>query len=580
MLAAIRPSQHPSPTTSVAGGGVVPEGAGHGTLRDDERRQDAAARPSEPYGDRAAAALGLALDTTSDAFLLLDDDGIVRVANGNAERALGRGGDPITGTPLLELLSGPAAAVIRPAIEAASRGSQHSIDFPSGNGHTWYVAHAYPAPGGTLLHLHDVTGRHNAEEGLGFLARAGKALTSVLEERRLTRVLGRLVVPYLADWCLIVLYERGREPRVTVAARSRVLRRRLLAVASQDEETDEEADALLAVPPGGETVMLRRADRPPAAASAGIWSLASSIVKVPLTHRADGVSGVLIFGRADARHCFRRTDMQLATALGSRVATVLDKVRLYEAQQRATRLRDDVLAIVAHDLRNPLHSIMLAASALAAPAAKPAAAEQTLNQAARKAIMSAADQMHRLVDDLLDAARLDADWGPRESVLVDVADLVKTSAQAFRWHAERGGVRLETIVHGRMRVEADAGRLTEAVANLLDNAVKFTPRGGTVTLTAEPVAEGIRISVADTGPGIDPETMPRLFDRFWQARKNGRAGAGLGLFIAHRIVEGHGGRLTAESVLGKGSVFRIVLPTRLPARRAAGARRGTRSDRP
>ena len=100
----------------------------------------------------------------------------------------------------------------------------------------------------------------------------------------------------------------------------------------------------------------------------------------------------------------------------------------------------------------------------------------------------------------------------------------------------------------------------EAIGNLLDNAIKFTGRGGSITLSAERMPHGVRVSVTDTGSGIDAEMLHHLFDRFWQARHSGRGGSGLGLFITRRIVEGHGGRIWAESTVGKGSAFHIAMP--------------------
>jgi PAS domain S-box-containing protein len=535
----------------------------------DQPQATATERAGESEGQRAATALGRALDSSPDTFLLLDEQGIVRTANANAARLCGRAEESLVGRPFLDLLPDSAAEVVRPAMDSAVGGSQRSADFRMHDGHRWCVAHVYPTPRGILVHLHDVTTRHHGEDGLAFLAQAGKALGPVVDERRLCRVLGRLTVPYLADWSLLVLHGRGRPSRLAVAARSRTLRRRLLALAEK-EQAGERASALLWAPARGAPQVHRRPPGTPDGPAGGLWSLAASVMTAPLVRHDEGVVGTLVLGRSDERRSFGRADARSITALASRAAIVLERIRLREAEQRATRLRDDVLAIVAHDLRNPLNTIMLAATALATRLGD----DQRLHETARQTIVTASDQMHRLVEDLLDAAQLEAGGGLRERTAVDIGELVETSAQAFRWRAAQRGVRLvtEPLTERRVRVQADAGRLTEALANLLDNAVKFTPSGGTVTLRAERVAEGVQLSVADTGPGIAPAAIPRLFDRFWQARASGRANAGLGLFIARRIVEGHGGRLTAESELGKGSVFRIVLPTRSAARGAVGRR--------
>ena len=538
------------------------------------------ALPAQSVGvgeDAGATALGLALDATPDVYVLLDEDGVVLAANANAWQLCRSPDDPIVGRALSDLLPAATAARVRPALEAATAGRRLSADFPSDGGTRWHVAHASAGPGGILLHLHDVTRRHLEEDGLAFLARAGEMLAPVLDDRRLSRVVGRLTVPYLADWCLLVLDVRDDAPRLRATATDAALRRRLLALARREIAGLEDARVLLAAPVDGVAAMMQRgASGGPLPAT--LRSVASAVLQVPLVHHRSGVVGMLVLGRTGNRRRFGRIDLQLATALGSRVATVLDKARLYEAEQRAIRLRDDVLAIVAHDVRNPLNSIMLAATALGTPAADDPALQLTV----RETIVAAAEQMNRLLEDLLDAGRLDAGWGPRERVSVDLVRLVEDAMQAFRWRAGEQGVRLETVVDAGsdLRVEGDAARLTEALANLLDNAVKFTPDGGIVTITAARLPAGVLLSVADTGPGIAPEALPLLFDRFWQAQASGRASAGLGLFVARRIVEGHGGRLTVQSAAGKGSLFRILLPARPLSRHDAGARAIVRRKRP
>jgi signal transduction histidine kinase len=113
-------------------------------------------------------------------------------------------------------------------------------------------------------------------------------------------------------------------------------------------------------------------------------------------------------------------------------------------------------------------------------------------------------------------------------------------------------------------VFVDRHRILQVFANLIGNAIKFTPSGGTITVRAEQFEEDIQFSVEDTGPGIPKEEIPHLFDRFWQARKTARLGTGLGLFIVKGIVEGHGGRIWVESELGVGSRFHFTLPMKPP----------------
>ena len=243
------------------------------------------------------------------------------------------------------------------------------------------------------------------------------------------------------------------------------------------------------------------------------------------------------------------------------------------AARREAAMRDDVLAIVAHDLRSLLNVIVLAASALPDDDAVDVLAVRRI---AKRSMLSAADRMERLLTDLVDAARLDADPVPTDTRPVAIAGLLEECAETFRGRAQAEGIQLEVRVEpgANVRLEVDPNRLHQALGNLVDNALKFTPKGGTVLLSAENTREGVQLSVTDTGCGISEEALPHVFDRFWQARRARRAGAGLGLFIALRIIEGHGGRIWAESQVGAGSVFRILLPRTghaVPIRALTGA---------
>jgi len=514
-----------------------------------------------PAGASPAAVLGAALDATSDAFVVLDLGGIVYAANARAAELCGCPGESLEGRPFLELLPDSAAAALGPELAAAARGDRRSRDLHIHDSQTWYVAHVYPANDRLVLHLHDVTERRNAEDALAFLARAGQTLAGVLEERQLVRVIGRLAVPRLADWCLIALPAAGGAFRFDAWAVTKATRRRVLGIAQRHRIAPDLASAFGPASAGDASGPF---NRPPelhqGANGSDVWPLSSSVLTVLLSGDGRRGGGALIFGRGADRPPFDPSDARLGNMLATRVSVVLDKVRLYEAERRATRLREEVLAIVAHDLRNPLNAIVLGASALSTRRPE----DEALAETARRTVALAADQMNSLIDDLVNAAYLDAGWAPRQPAVLDVPRLIGEWAEVLRWRAEKKGVRLETVLEGTdgLRIEGDADRLREAVGNLVDNAIRFTPRAGTVTLAASRVPRGVQLSVSDTGPGIDPEAMPRLFDRFWQAQQGRRAGAGLGLFIARRIVEGHGGTISAESLAGHGSVFRILLPSR------------------
>jgi signal transduction histidine kinase len=231
-------------------------------------------------------------------------------------------------------------------------------------------------------------------------------------------------------------------------------------------------------------------------------------------------------------------------------------VRAREAEA-AVRSRDEVLAIVSHDLRNGLNaisgSVELAADEELLP---PDKRMQQLDIAKRSA-----HGMHRLIADLLDASRMDEGKLSVEPKPEPVQELLTQAEAGHRLDSERRGIDLRVVGPSEpVCVQADGERVAQVLGNLVGNALKFTPEGGAVTVTAVREGGRVRFTVADTGPGIPPEHMPHIFDRFYQVRATGRAGAGLGLAIARGLVEAHGSELEVRSRPGEGTTFSFVLP--------------------
>ena len=243
--------------------------------------------------------------------------------------------------------------------------------------------------------------------------------------------------------------------------------------------------------------------------------------------------------------------------------------RIEDALRRAVRDREKVLAVVAHDLRSPLSSAYMAAGLLLESMADESG--RALLEALRRSLQ----QANRLIDDLLDAATLESGRLSIERGLVPAADVAREVVEALREHASEAS--LELVLEappGLPAVFADRGRLLQVLSNLVVNAIKFTPPGGAIRVEARRCEEGVRFSVADTGPGISRADAAHLFEPFWQARGGDRRGAGLGLAIAKDLVELHGGRIWLDSTLGAGSTFHFtvpVAPAKPTARGLAGA---------
>ncbi|MDB4890945.1 MAG: Two-component hybrid sensor and regulator [Gemmatimonadetes bacterium] len=232
--------------------------------------------------------------------------------------------------------------------------------------------------------------------------------------------------------------------------------------------------------------------------------------------------------------------------------------RAVEAQA-ASAAREEVLRIVAHDLRNPLSTILMAADLLGEPSMTE---ESRAKQAA--VVKRTGARMNRLIHDLLNVARLDTGRMTVEVGDVDPVQLIANAVELMQPLANEASISLvadatEPLPH----VSADAERIGQVFSNLIGNAIKFTPAGGTITLRAELADARVWFSVTDTGAGIPPEQLEQVFGQFWQGRKTDRRGIGLGLTIARGIVEAHGGTIGVDSEVGVGTRFWFGLVPRL-----------------
>ena len=226
---------------------------------------------------------------------------------------------------------------------------------------------------------------------------------------------------------------------------------------------------------------------------------------------------------------------------------------LYRKSQLAIAARDEVLTLVAHDLRNPLHGVLLRVEALCSGGDAPA-------RSALDAIRLSIGHMDRMVQDLMDIARLEADrlWLSRSAG--SPASIVEEVAAVYRPIASRDRVDLRLEIAGDLpAISVDRTRIVRVLLNLLANASKFGGPDPVVTLAVTGVPDGVRFAVSDKGEGLAPDQVDRVFDRFWQADPSDARGLGLGLAICRAIVEAHGGRMAVESAPGAGSTFSFVI---------------------
>ena len=235
----------------------------------------------------------------------------------------------------------------------------------------------------------------------------------------------------------------------------------------------------------------------------------------------------------------------------------IESARLYRASVHAAQLRDQVLSVVAHDLRNPLSTILTQVWALKRHGPEP----ERRSLKPGEVIQRAAKRMNRLIQDLLDVALMEAGQLTIERARLSAGGLIVEAVEMQRPLASSSSLELRVEVDPEVpEVWGDRDRLLQVFDNLIGNAIKFTKTGGRITVGAAARDDEVVFWVADTGCGIASENLPRVFDRFWQATRAGRQGAGLGLAITKGIVEAHGGHIWVESEAGRGTTFFFAIP--------------------
>ena len=256
-------------------------------------------------------------------------------------------------------------------------------------------------------------------------------------------------------------------------------------------------------------------------------------------------------------HPWTASNLDAAGELQRRAIEV-DIARRFLGEQRAVRARDELLAVVSHDLRGPLSAVLLHAEVMLRLTGAGDKSADALHGNAERIRRSAA-HMKALTDDLLDLASIEAHRFTLRLRSVESRELVEDALLAASPLAEAKRITLAVELIDVPRLEADPERIFRVLSNLLGNAIKFTPEGGAVTIRAERRGDDLSIAVADTGPGIAADQLPHVFERYWKVQSTSQPGAGLGLYIASGIVEAHGGKLWAESSAG-GATFTFILP--------------------
>jgi two-component system, chemotaxis family, sensor kinase Cph1 len=254
------------------------------------------------------------------------------------------------------------------------------------------------------------------------------------------------------------------------------------------------------------------------------------------------------------------TESDLEAALDLRRSAIeLDLERQVMREQRAVRARDDLVAVVSHDLKNPLQVVQMQAALL--PRLAPVGDDESTRRlhASSERIRRATDHMNTLIHDLLDLAKIEAGRFVVQCRPEDIGEMIDEALIILRPLAEARRLTIEQQLSATTRVLADRERFFQVLSNLIGNAIKFTPEAGRILVRTERDGGELRIEVIDSGPGIPGDQLGQVFNRYWQAQRSEREGSGLGLFIAKGIVEAHGGKIWVEAPPGRGAQFKFTL---------------------
>ncbi|HEU4748169.1 MAG TPA: PAS domain S-box protein [Gemmatimonadaceae bacterium] len=552
-------------------------------------------RSAEAEARKSLSLLQATLESTADGLLVVDLNGRIisynkRVAEmwGIPPELLESGEDEEAIAAALEKLAHPQEflAKVRELYDQPDLASYDVLELTDGR-----VFERYSQPQridgrsvGRVWSFRDVTARRRAEEQAhslvleqaaraeaensekraALLSEASRVLSASFDYQTTLAALVRLTVPALADYCALDMLDGDDFNRIGEAHVDKSKTQLVNEMARFPRSVFTDSHPVMRVITTGRPVLeveitpeLIDASFVHEAQRQTVRALApKSFICVPLT-TSEKLLGVLTLATSSSGRRYDMADVALAADLARRAALVVEHAQLFHEAQQATRARDEILAVVAHDLRNPLNTVMMAAGLMLESASPDRPQERRQVEIVRRA----ADRMNRMIQDLLEVKRMESGQLWLDPKPESVNSLVCDTVEMLRPLAAGSSIRIEShLIPDLPSVMADASRISQVLSNLVGNAVKFTPREGLISIAAERVDGEVRFAVIDTGPGIPAEQLPHIFGRFWQAKASDRRGIGLGLAIAKGIVEAHKGRIWVESSVGLGSTFYFTLP--------------------
>jgi PAS domain S-box-containing protein len=508
---------------------------------------------------------------------LIGPDACYRLNNRAYETWFGRSRGDLTGKQMRDVLGERAWQAIRPHVEAALAGTvvNYEAEVPYREGGTRWISATYtPDLGeggvvrGMVAHVNDITQRKRAEHTSRFLADASAALAVLVDFDNTLQKVSSLAVPSFADWATVDLAEADGSLRRVSVSHIDPTKVQLAHEVHRRFPSDPAA-------PQGVWNILRtgRSEIIPEISDELLVQSVNNIellgilrdlglksyIGVPLTVRGKTL-GVITFINAESGHRYDNSDLAVAEDLASRAAIAIENAQLYRELRDADQRKDEFLATLAHELRNPLAPIRNGLQVL-----RLANADGGMVDKARSMMERQLSQMVRLVDDLLDVSRITRNKLELRKERVSLKSVIKSAVETSHPLIEKASHTFSiTLPPTPLYLDADLTRLAQVFSNLLNNAVKYTEPGGRILLNGELSGSEVVVQVQDNGRGIPADALPHIFEMFSQVDRNlerAQGGLGIGLTLVRRLVEMHGGTVEAKSDgQGKGSTFVVRLP--------------------
>lgn len=414
--------------------------------------------------------------------------------------------------------------------------------------------------------IRDISERKKIHDREAFLSAFGRTLEETLDYSERLQIVADSAVPFLADICIVSILEGGDLIFKAVASQDENRLNKVKEIGSVKARTDfqhlytqvlETKKPVLVGDVKAEILNRRDVDQKfqERLKEFGIVSFAI----LPLISRGVAI-GAVSFSMADPSRRFEQNDLGFLELVAARCAVSAENARLYLEAQDATRERELILSIVAHDLLNPIGVINMTGQLLVSG--------KTIDQdkvtRLAEGILRSTDVMRRLVSDLLDFGKIQSGTLKIERTSVPISIIMAEAMEPLIVRAKEKGLHLSVEVPDKIpNAYCDRGRFVQVLWNIIGNAIKFTPNEGTIAVDASHDSKFVQFRISDSGPGLESHELPKVFDRFWQSGKSSKSSTGLGLAISKGFVEAHGGKILVASEKGHGCIFYFTVPIAL-----------------